>query len=789
MKRFLRKISKKSIRVFLALLMLISYFSPAIKVFAQDYNTSAGDKVLSVGVDNHDELNFQLISVKVNDNNWESQQDCYYTNDDEYTIVIAVKKLTDKVPDLMYGGNWGDYVTKNVAIAGDIYTFTFVMDKSEYPVTQEDPGTFFGLSIEELGNPGDYHPEYDTKAYVNVTINGHEFEPNYDGYASEIKIGINEEHSFYGIDPNKVEYTLYQEDPLAYSKIVTTEPMEIGYPDISQDTIIIGIKVQWNSLLTDVVINDQSFADQLPTTKEDLIEIYTNQQLEYYFEVDKTENNTYDVEITGRKQHGDEILFGNFLWNYDPNAGGSEDDMIPNAKLEFVQAVVDDETYTSVADFNAAGNIYDWHDAVRKEVYTEWDSSWGSATLPVGTELTVKLIPDPGYQLTSFGLNGNPFEPGDEPCVYTFTITGGNFHLEAKFTEEGNEVKSNVEAIRNGAIEVSNDAFEYGTAKLEVDDASNLNADRKAEFDSKASEVGFEVTDYLDLSLFNTVYKGGLKDNNGNFESWDQSITNLDSDAVVVLELKDDMAGKEFVVIHEIHDGDTVIDYEIIEADYYEELNAIAFETNSFSNYAIAEKDAVNKDYTVTKDGNSIFFTKPEGHNYSLDIINWFNLTDEQLQEREITKEEYNVGYLMIKDATKAYGTLVGVYDFVITDESNNELHNGPFKIKIKMTDEMKDFNEFYIIYVKDDLTIETPIKLTVEDGYLVGTINHLSNYAITGKKVETPTDTTLAVVETKNETKNPKTADHLGIYLGILGVSFVSLVGTTIYIKKKLTN
>ena len=781
MKRFLRKISKKSIRVFLALLMLMSYFSPAIKVFAKDYNTSAGDKVLSVGVDNHDELNFQLISVKVNDNNWETQQDRYYTSDDKYTIVIAVKTLTDKVPDLMYGGNWGDYVVKNVAIAEDIYTFTFVMDKSEYPVAQEDDGTFFGLSIEELGNPIEYHPEYDSSAFVNVVINGSEFEPNYDGYASEIKIGINEEHRFYGIDPNKVEFTYDQENPEVITKIVTTEPMEVGYPYDSNhpDTVVIGIKAQWNSILTDVVINEVSYASELPTTKEGLIAIYGNQQLEYYFEVDKADDDTYDIEITGRKQHDDEVLFGNFLWNYDPNAGGSEDDMIPNAKLEFVQAVVDDVTYTSVADFNAAGSIYDWHDAVRKEVYTEFDSSWGSATLPVGTELTVKLIPDPGYQLTSFGLNGNPFEPGSEPCVYTFTITGGNFHLEAKFTEEGNEVKSSVEAIRNGAIEVSNDAFEYGTAKLEVGDASNLNADRKAEFDSKASEAGYEVTDYLDLSLFNTVYKGGLKDNNGNFESWDRSITNLSNDADVTLQLKEDVADKDLVIIHEIHEGETIIGYEVIEAEYLDEYNAISFKTDSFSNYAIAVRDATSKDYTVTKDGSSISFTKPEGHNYTLTITDWMSLSEQELIDMGAPLDEVRAGINAIKELTKEYGTLVGIYDFVLEDEAGNEIHNGPFTIKIKMTDDMKKYNEFYIVYVKDDLTIETPIKLTVKDGYLVGTLDHLSNYAITANKVDVPVA----------DAANPKTADHLGIYVAILSASSIALVGTTIYIKKKLTN
>ena len=788
MKRFLRKISKKSIRVFLALLMLLSYFTPAIKVFAQDYNTEAGDKVLSIDVDNHQSEDFQFISAKVNNNTWTDNQDRYFTDDDIYEITISVKTLGEKTPNIMYGGNWNGYFTaNNVAIADDIYTFDFTLDKSSYPATQEDPGTFCAFFIEELNNNSGYHPEFDSTGYVNLTIIGPKLETNYDGYASEIKVGINNDsHNFYGIDPATAQFIPTPTSLEEFSSISTTEPIVVSYPSDSNhpDKVVISIKAQWNSLLTNVVINNVSYASDLPNDKEGLIAIYNNQQLEYYFEVDKEDDNTYDVVVYGRKQLGNEIIMGNFLWNYDPNSNATaDDDKIPNAKLEFVKAVVGNTTYTNIEDFNAAGNIYTWRDAVRKDVYTEFDSSMGEATLPVGTELTVKLIPDPGYQLTSFGLNGNPFEPGNEPCVYTFTITGGNFHLEAKFTEEGNEVKSSVDTIQNGNIKLNGDAFEYGTAKLEVGDASNISANRIAEFDNKAEEAGYNVTDYLDLSLFNTVYKGGLKDNNGNYESWDTSITNLNNDADITLQLKDNMAGKDLVIVHELHEGANVTGYEIIDATYNDENNTVTFKTDSFSNYAIAVKDSSNKDYTVTKDGSSISFTKPEGHNYTLTITDWMSLSEQELIDMGAPLDEVRAGINAIKELTKEYGTLVGIYDFVLEDEAGNEIHNGPFTIKIKMTDDMKAYNEFYIVYVKDDLSTETPIKLTVEDGYLVGTLDHLSNYAITAKKVENKTpvsDTT---------TTNPKTADHLGTYVGILVVSSISLIGATVYLKKKLTN
>ena len=62
-------------------------------------------------------------------------------------------------------------------------------------------------------------------------------------------------------------------------------------------------------------------------------------------------------------------------------------------------------------------------------------------------------------------------------------------------------------------------------------------------------------------------------------------------------------------------------------------------------------------------------------------------------------------------------------------------IHEGPFYIKIKMTDEMKKYDIFKIIYIdaEDNFATESPITLTQEGGYLVGTLEHLSTYALVG--------------------------------------------------------
>ena len=65
------------------------------------------------------------------------------------------------------------------------------------------------------------------------------------------------------------------------------------------------------------------------------------------------------------------------------------------------------------------------------------------------------------------------------------------------------------------------------------------------------------------------------------------------------------MNGKDLIVVHEKHNGNEITGYEVIDATYNEENNTITFETDSFSNYAIASKESTETTkYTVHFDSN-----------------------------------------------------------------------------------------------------------------------------------------------------------------------------------------
>ena len=471
----------------------------------------------------------------------------------------------------------------------------FYISNNKYTYTkniQFNNGNIISVMLNNEENGGNQGGEenLDSVAYINLSVSGVELENPYGNSATEIRVSVNDfDGESSEIDPENVTNTYTTVDgEQRVASLTTIEPIAIPYNSNGDNQkVIIGIGAQWNTYLTDVTINDVSFENDLPKTKDELIEYYQGQTIKLYFEVDKTEDNIYDVEIEGRKQTGDEVIMGNFLWNYDPNSNACEDDKIPNAKLEFVKAEYNGETYDSVEEINEMGGVYHWQDAERKAVYTENDSAWGEATFPVGTELTVRLIPDEGYQLTTFALCGQPFEPGETPCVYTFEITGGNFHLEARFTREENSVITGSQKIQEGSIILSQNTFNNGTAKLEINDVNNLSNNSINGFKQEAEKGGYTVDNYIDLSLFNTIYKGGKKDQNGNFESWDTSVENLNGDAEITLKLNENMSDKYVAIIHETHDGN----YEFIDTEYNEGNNTITFNTNSFSNYSIISKE------------------------------------------------------------------------------------------------------------------------------------------------------------------------------------------------------
>lgn len=605
---------------------------------------------------------------------------------------------------------------------------------------------------------------------VSLTVYGSslEYDKPWDGEACDFAFGINGA-GIRRIMSDEVDYNTSYDDIVG---LETKDDLDYSYNYNDEGTVTFNIKTQWDDVIESITINGTEYPT--PQSKNDLIAAFNRDFRGIAFDIPNVPYAAhYDIEVNARKQYDNEKIMGNFGWTYDENSNEySDDDKIPHGTLQFVKAVYEDTTYNTVAAVNAVGSVFEWKDADKN------NDPFGEAMFPVGTQLTVKLIPDAGYQLTALTLNGQAFTAGEEIGVYTFTIKGGNWHLGANFTEVADEVKTTSNNVTDGSIRINtngDNSFKNGTAKLEVKDVSNLSNDRINEFTATAEEEGYEVSSYIDMSLYNTIYKGGKKDGNGEYQAWNTQVDNLKNAASITLELNDDMAGKTLALVHEKHNGETITGYELVEAAYNEENNTITFRTDSFSNYAIVVRDSYMKDYEVKDDnGNSIKFQEVSGHIYNLTITDFLTFTDKDLQEAGIPKDEYEQGIKEIKNITKKDGELLAFLDIKVTDENDNEIHEGPFTIKIKMTDKMKKYESFKITFVDADNGFETEeaITLTQEGDYLVGTLEHLSTYAVTG---------TLKA--------NPDTGDMILKYIAILGISVLGFAGIKLYSRKNVKN
>ena len=389
------------------------------------------------------------------------------------------------------------------------------------------------------------------------------------------------------------------------------------------------------------------------------------------------------------------------------------------------------------------------------------ENGFGFAVVEPGNKVVFEFTPEYGYQLTSVKANGLALEPQDTVNQYSFIMPDTNVHFQAIFTKTKDVVKANSKNVSSGSININN-VLEFGSAELTINDVE-LSSDKIKDFKDQAPE--FEVSNYLDIDLYNVFYKG----KNDSEDVWSNKIDELDRFVTISIKLEDGVDGNDIVIVHNLHDGE---EYEIIKIDDYDsKTNTITFKTKSFSNYAIAARTVETKEYNLKNDTYSIKFTEKINQDLRFDIIPMIDLSDEELEKLDITKEDYNSGLKLITDSTGKIGTLIDVYQiFVINEDDDSEIHRGPFELRIKMTDEMKKYDSFKFVYFNEEVEMEETYDAVIDGDYIVVKLDHLSAYALVG--IKTPT--------------NPQTGDMIFTFVAIF---MVSLVGLFVFqfVKKRL--
>lgn len=210
--------------------------------------------------------------------------------------------------------------------------------------------------------------------------------------------------------------------------------------------------------------------------------------------------------------------------------------------------------------------------------------------------------------------------------------------------------------------------------------------------------------------------------------------------------------------------------------------------------FSVVKKPVDNEEfetesYTLTDDkGNVISLTYEKNRELSFTMIDYLAFSPEDLETMGIPQQLYDSMMEGIANATKQHGTLLSFYEIQVENDDGFLIHEGPFYIKIKMTDEMKKYDIFKIVYIdaEDNFATESPITLTQEGGYLVGTLEHLSTYALVGDNAPGENDAP-ADSDTSAPT-SPQTGDNsnLGLWMILLVLSCCSMITLLVIDKKK---
>ena len=376
----------------------------------------------------------------------------------------------------------------------------------------------------------------------------------------------------------------------------------------SETTVVFTFETLWiNRYYDDITINNHSYniSDYIDFDDRYSWLTHNNGSQMVSFSIPNVpKSDIYNIVAKHGENNGTKYL-ATFLWTSDPAQAGGHD-YIGNSKLEFVKATyeVGDQTFVVTED-DIEGNetIEDNHKVFRSVdgflnygVMNDVDYDDGGLTLPGEAEVTMRVVPEYGYQVTSVN-GGSDFTTTDDG-VSEFTVTvhnGEAGYFQAEVTEVDDKVLPNSEKVKSGSIKIGTDEIDAGTVELSVDDVE-LDSSKIKDFENAAGD--YNIKSYLDINLNQVLYKGTEDD------VWSTQIHHLNNEATISLKLEKGVDVNDIVIVHNIDDGDQ---FEIIPIESYNpKTRVITFKTKSFSNFAIAGKETVNNTVTSIKTGDNV---------------------------------------------------------------------------------------------------------------------------------------------------------------------------------------
>ena len=254
-------------------------------------------------------------------------------------------------------------------------------------------------------------------------------------------------------------------------------------------------------------------------------------------------------------------------WAYDDTYG--EDDRIEHGTAEIIKINGQDVSQMTFSNFaNNSGDKSGGHLAVKRD-----------------DVVTIKLIPDYGYQLSGASINGVTLAPQTEVSTFTFKMPDTNVHFKGIFTQTQDEINTSATKVSSASFENGANAAPSGNLRLTVEDSDANTTNALAQVENAVS------AEAVNLTLDQIVSKG-------NGTNWETPVTQFGQPVKMNLKVADYDTAAGYEVVRE-HNGNLTKLTTSVSED-----GTLTFETNQFSTYFIV-KTAKKADNGNAKTENS----------------------------------------------------------------------------------------------------------------------------------------------------------------------------------------
>ncbi len=326
-----------------------------------------------------------------------------------------------------------------------------------------------------------------------------------------------------------------------------------------------------------ITVNDEDYtvSDYLDYTDRNqwLGGIDNSGNVGFELEVPKDPNDIYKVVV--QVDPSEYYYLGRYEWTNEehdsewPSYIGHSSIDIVSVKFEY-----DGDFYEYTEDrFNEDFDDF----LIHYEIDPNPNNSRGMLIAPDNAEITARIIPEYGYQITDVTATGG--YTTDDIGEYIFTIPKSEEDFQVEVTPEDDTFFVDHPSISSASIDFGNNHFPAGTANTEITDVS-LTPEEIENFETYAGN--YQIKQIFNVMVEAVLYRGSSA------ATWREELEGLDRYTQVTVQFSESIVGDEVVILHQTGNNQ----FETLRnVTFDSQNNTITFKTMKYGNFAIATHD------------------------------------------------------------------------------------------------------------------------------------------------------------------------------------------------------